>query len=281
MKKNHLVEIYFDEMDHDILSKDEEIELAKKIEEGDYKARKELASNNLRLVVNKAKEYRGFGVPFLDLIQYGNLGLMKAVDKFDYQKGYKFSTYATPWIKKEIFEGMDESSHSISIPKHLQIKIRKAKEFQEKYYNEHGEFPNGEYVREALDFDDSIWERVIKALEVTGVDSLDKPIKEGNEKTFAKLTESDDDLERKGLKEISGERLREYLSTNLTEREERIIKLYHGLDNGGGKTLKEVGDEMNLSHERVRQLKERGFEKLKSPSEEKESLEELWKKVSN
>src|SRR6056297_2588874 len=176
-KEKNPIRRYFDEVGNEaLLTREEEVELAKSIEQGDREAREKLASSNLRLVISIAKKYRNYGLPFLDLIQEGNLGLMKAIEKFDWRKGYKFSTYATWWIRQAILKALTNRSRTVRVPAHMKELSRKIDRVEEEYIQEHGTEPPVEKVAEDLDVTVEKVRRAKKAAQTTV--SLDKPLGE-------------------------------------------------------------------------------------------------------
>ena len=279
--KNNNISRYFDDIGRKaVLSKDEELELAKRIEQGDEKARRELASANLRLVISIAKKYRGYGVPFLDLIQEGNTGLMKAIDKFDWRKGYKFSTYATWWIRQAILKALSNNSRTVRVPSNVQRQNRKIERFKEKYKEEHNEKPSAEEIGEELDISaDKV--REVQSANMNSI-SLDKPLNEGeSSEALSDILATDDksDPEGKALGDMIEDKLKGLLNEALSDREKRILKLRYGMDDYEPRTLEEVGDVFDISRERVRQLQNRAINKLRDP-EIKSELETYRKNSS-
>lgn len=266
--KTNPVKAYFDEIgDRPLLTRQEEVQLAQRIEEGDKSAKQELAVANLRLVISIAKKYRNFGLSFLDLIQEGNLGLMKAVEKFDWRKGYKFSTYATWWIRQAILRAITNRSRTIRVPAHMSELIRDVNKVEREYLQEHGEEPQPKEIAEELDISKEKVRRAKKTAQRTT--SLDKPLSEEGDSSGA-LGDimADDNLpnpEEESLQSLLKEELKKLLHEVLTDRERRILQLRYGLEDYHPRTLNEVGKVFGISRERVRQIQKQAINKLKSP----------------
>ncbi|MGN0612932.1 MAG: RNA polymerase sigma factor RpoD [Porcipelethomonas sp.] len=269
------VKIYLKEIGRvPLLSAEEEIELARRMAQGDSYAKKRLSEANLRLVVSIAKKYVGRGMQFLDLIQEGNLGLIKAVEKFDYTKGFKFSTYATWWIRQAITRAIADQARTIRIPVHMVETITKVKRISNQLLHENGHEPTTEEIAEQLDMPvEKVHEIMMIAQDPV---SFEAPVGEEDDSHLGDFIP--DEKEPTPNEAVSGmllkEQINEVLST-LSDREAKVLKLRYGLDDKRPKTLEEVGKEFDVTRERIRQIEAKALRKFRHPSRSKKLVDFL------
>ncbi|WP_198439578.1 RNA polymerase sigma factor RpoD [Aerococcus urinae] len=266
VKTNDPVRMYLKEIGRvDLLTADEEVALAKRIEAGDPVAKQELAEANLRLVVSIAKRYVGRGMSFLDLIQEGNMGLMKAVEKFDYTMGFKFSTYATWWIRQAITRSIADQARTIRIPVHMVETINKLVRIQRQLLQELGREPTPEEIGAEMDLPTEKVRNIMKISQEPV--SLETPIGEEDDSHLGDFIEDNDAMQPDEYtnQELLKEQLNEVLDT-LTDREENVLRLRFGLEDGQTKTLEQVGQQFGVTRERIRQIEAKALRKLRHPS---------------
>ena len=269
VKINDPVRMYLKEIGRvDLLSAEEEIKLATRIEQGDEEAKRRLAEANLRLVVSIAKRYVGRGMLFLDLIQEGNMGLIKAVEKFDYRKGFKFSTYATWWIRQAITRAIADQARTIRIPVHMVETINKLIRVQRQLLQDLGREPTPEEIAEDMDLTPEKVREILKIAQEPV--SLETPIGEEDDSHLGDFIEDQDATSpsEHAAYELLKEQLEDVLDT-LTDREENVLRLRFGLDDGRTRTLEEVGKVFGVTRERIRQIEAKALRKLRHPSRSK------------
>ncbi|QFS15808.1 RNA polymerase sigma factor RpoD [Leuconostoc gasicomitatum] len=270
IKINDPVRMYLKEIGRvNLLKGDEEINIAKRIEDGDIEAKQELAEANLRLVVSIAKRYVGRGMQFLDLIQEGNMGLMKAVDKFDYTKGFKFSTYATWWIRQAITRAIADQARTIRIPVHMVETINKLIRIQRQLLQDLGREPLPEEIGAEMDLTPDKVREILKIAQEPV--SLETPIGEEDDSHLGDFIEDNEAVSPadSAAYEMLREQLESVLET-LTDREENVLRLRFGLEDGRTRTLEEVGRVFGVTRERIRQIEAKALRKLRHPSRSKQ-----------
>ena len=269
VKINDPVRMYLKEIGRvNLLSAQDEVKLALRIEQGDEEAKRRLAEANLRLVVSIAKRYVGRGMLFLDLIQEGNLGLIKAVEKFDYQKGFKFSTYATWWIRQAITRAIADQARTIRIPVHMVETINKLVRVQRQLLQDLGREPTPEEIGEDMDLSPEKVREILKIAQEPV--SLETPIGEEDDSHLGDFIEDHEATSpsEHAAYELLKEQLEDVLDT-LTDREENVLRLRFGLDDGRTRTLEEVGKVFGVTRERIRQIEAKALRKLRHPSRSK------------
>lgn len=269
VKINDPVRMYLKEIGRvDLLSAEEEVDLALRIEQGDEEAKRRLAEANLRLVVSIAKRYVGRGMLFLDLIQEGNMGLIKAVEKFDYRKGFKFSTYATWWIRQAITRAIADQARTIRIPVHMVETINKLVRVQRQLLQDLGREPTPEEIGEDMDLPPEKVREILKIAQEPV--SLETPIGEEDDSHLGDFIEDHEATSPSdhAAYELLKEQLEDVLDT-LTDREENVLRLRFGLDDGRTRTLEEVGKVFGVTRERIRQIEAKALRKLRHPSRSK------------
>lgn len=270
VKINDPVRMYLKEIGRvDLLSAQDEISLAKRIEQGDIEAKRRLAEANLRLVVSIAKRYVGRGMLFLDLIQEGNMGLIKAVEKFDYRKGYKFSTYATWWIRQAITRAIADQARTIRIPVHMVETINKLIRVQRQQLQDLGREPTPEEIGKEMELSPEKVREILKIAQEPV--SLETPIGEEDDSHLGDFIEDQEAQAPSDAAayELLKEQLEDVLDT-LTDREENVLRLRFGLDDGRTRTLEEVGRVFGVTRERIRQIEAKALRKLRHPSRSKQ-----------
>lgn len=270
VNSNDPVRMYLQEIGRvQLLSAQDEVDLAKRIERGEEEAKRKLAEANLRLVVSIARRYVGRGMSFLDLIQEGNMGLIKAVDKFDYSKGYKFSTYATWWIRQAITRAIADQARTIRIPVHMVETINKLTRVSRQLLQDLGREPSEEEIAVEMELSVDKVREIMKFSQEPV--SLETPIGDENDSHLGDFIEDQDapSPADSAAHQLLKEQLEDVLDT-LTEREENVLRLRFGLDDGRTRTLEEVGNVFGVTRERIRQIEAKALRKLRHPSRSKQ-----------
>ena len=259
---------YTSKLSKELLTKEQEEELFTKIKNGDIEARNELITKNLRLVISIAKRHVGSGMDLLDLIEEGNVGLIKAVEKFDINKGYRFSTYATCWIRQAITNSNNEKRRTIRISAYQENKIRLLKDYNNSYYCDNGKYPTKEEIAAYFNWDKSTVENILSIVK-TKIVLLSTPISDDSDDELIDFIEDKDEIDTDKI--IFSKQIREAIEkSNLTERETKVLYLRFGIYDGERRTLEEISKIFNLTRERIRQIETNAFRKLRRKNEIKE-----------
>ena len=259
---------YISKLPKELLTKGQEEELFKKIKNGDIEAKNEVITKNLRLVISEAKKYVGSGMDFLDLIQEGNIGLITAIEKFDIAKGYRFSTYATWWIKQAITRSILEKRRTVKIPAHQENRIKLLKDYNNEYYRDNGKYPTKEEIATYLHWDKNVVENTI-SMAKTKMVLLSTPISDDSDDELVDFIEDKDEIDADKI--IFSKQILEAIeNSNLTEREKEILYLRFGIYDGEYRTLEEIGKIYKLTRERIRQIEFKACRKLRRNNEIKE-----------